>query len=30
MPPVMGRTALFSGVLVVTAILAALISSPHG
>jgi len=29
MPPVMGRTALFSGLLVLTAILAALISAPH-
>jgi hypothetical protein len=30
MPPVMGRTALVSGMLVLTAILAALASSPHG
>jgi hypothetical protein len=29
MPPVMARTAFMSGVLVFTAIIAALISAPH-
>jgi hypothetical protein len=29
MPPVLARTALLSGLVVLTAILAALITSPH-
>jgi hypothetical protein len=30
MPPVLSRAALWSGLLVVTAIVSALASSPHG